>query len=140
MRIPTFLAITGAIAITAVSSTQTFAQALQDQYRKVEYNIPMRDGRTLYTAVYIPRKPQPGKLPILLERTPYGAGPYGPNAYRGNIRGSKKLHNGGYIFAFQDVRGKGPSQGAFLNIRPQLQIKTGPHDVDESTDTYDTVD
>ena len=89
MRIPTFLAITGAIAITAASSTQALAQALQDQYRKVEYNIPMRDGSTLYTAVYIPRNPQPGKLPILLERTPYGAGPYGQNAYRGNIRGSK---------------------------------------------------
>jgi putative CocE/NonD family hydrolase len=140
MRIPNLLALASAVAISAASTTPTFAQALQDQYRKVEYNIPMRDGRTLYTAVYIPRNPQPGKLPILLERTPYGAGPYGPNAYRGNIRGSKKLHNGGYIFAFQDVRGKGPSQGAFVNIRPQLQIKTGPHDVDESTDTYDTVD
>lgn len=140
MRIPNFLALTGATFIIAVSAAPTFAQSVQEQYSKAEYNIPMRDGRTLYTSVYTPRKAQPGKLPILLERTPYGAGPYGKDAYRGGIHGSKKLHNGGYIFAFQDVRGQNESKGNFANIRPQLQIKTGPHDVDESTDTYDTVD
>ncbi len=99
----------------------------------------MRDGRTLYTALYVPRAPKPGTKPaILLERTPYGAGPYGPDSYR-NLRGAKSLHDGSFIFAFQDVRGKGQSQGTFRNVRPQLQAASAPGDVDESTDTFDTV-
>lgn len=115
------------------------AQAsFKDRYRKIEYMIPMRDGVKLYTAVYVPRD-KPGKHPILLERTPYGAGPYGPDTYRGT-RGSTKMQDNGYAFAWQDVRGRGQSEGTFVNDRPQLILRTKPHDIDESTDTYDTVD
>ena len=68
-----------------------------------------------------------------MERTPYGAGPYGPDTYRG-LRGSLKLQEKGYIFAWQDVRGKGRSEGDYENVRP-LGVR-----ISESTDTSDTVD
>jgi putative CocE/NonD family hydrolase len=106
------------------------------QYTKFEYMIPMRDGVHLYTAVYVP-KTVPGDHPILMERTPYSAGPYGPDKYS-YFRGSPKFREAGYIFAFQDVRGKYLSEGEYENIRPEIaQFKGG---TDESTDTYDTVD
>lgn len=107
-----------------------------DTYSKAEYDIPMRDGVTLRTVVYSPKN-VPGTHPILMERTPYGAGPYGPDRYKG-FRGSHKLQEAGYIFAFQDVRGKNQSGGDYVNIRPQL--KPGEKGIDESTDTYDTVE
>jgi hypothetical protein len=105
-------------------------------YSKAEYDIPMRDGVTLHTVVYSP-KGVSGKHPILMERTPYGAGPYGPDQYRG-FRGSGNLRDAGYIFAWQDVRGKGLSGGDFVNIRPTLE--KGAKGIDESTDTYDTIE
>ncbi len=107
-----------------------------DTYSKAEYDIPMRDGVTLHTVVYSPKN-VPGTHPILMERTPYGAGPYGPDRYK-NFRGSHKLQEAGYMFAFQDVRGKNQSQGDYVNIRPQL--KPGEKGIDESTDTYDSVE
>ncbi|MDI9636813.1 CocE/NonD family hydrolase [Kamptonema cortianum] len=116
------------------------------EYTKYEYMIPMRDGIKLYTSVYVP-KGIPGDHPILLERTPYGAGPYGPGNMRRGFRGSRKMAEAGYIFAYQDVRGKGMSEGDFVNLRPQLRPHFGqkgwepmPHDIDESTDTYDTIE
>lgn len=105
-------------------------------YTKYEYMIPMRDGAKLYTAVYVPNQVQ-GKHPILLERTPYSAGPYGKDKF-GYFGGSPKLREKGYIFAYQDVRGQYMSEGAFENVRPQLA--RGQKGTDESTDTYDTVD
>jgi len=130
-----------AIVFYAVICAAVLAQnpAQSELYTKHEYMIAMRDGVRLYTAVYVP-KANPGKHPILLERTPYGAGPYGPDAYRGGFRGSKKFKDAGYIFAFQDVRGMGRSQGKFDNVRPQLVDPRMPQDIDESTDTYDTVE
>lgn len=113
--------------------------ALKDTYRKIEYMIPMRDGRKLYTSVYVPRN-KPGNHPILMQRTPYSAGPYGPEAYRGSLGGSQKMKDSGFIYAYQDVRGKFMSEGDFVNTRPQLREYRGPHDIDESTDTYDTID
>lgn len=111
-------------------------QNLQSTYTKYEYMIPMRDGVHLYTAVYVP-KSVPGDHPVLMERTPYSAGPYGPDRYK-NFRGSPKLRQAGYIFAYQDVRGKYMSEGKYENVRPELAQSIGG--IDESTDTYDTVD
>lgn len=104
-------------------------------YSKYEYQIPMRDGVKLYTAVYVPVLS--GKHPILLERTPYGCGPYGAEAIPG-FDNSEKLAEAGYIFAFQDVRGHYMSEGNFVDVRPELQ-KDEPG-IDESTDTFDTID
>ena len=112
--------------------------ATAQHYTKYEYMIPMRDGRSLYTSVYVP-KDVPGKHPILMERTPYSAGPYGAAVYRG-LPAQGHWHDAGYIMAYQDVRGKYMSEGDFVDIRPQLPDKHGPKNTDESTDTWDTVD
>ncbi len=103
-------------------------------FTKFEYEIPMRDGKKLFTAVYVPKDPA-GRWPILLTRTPYGVGPYGVDAYKTRLGPSEKMEREGYIFAFQDVRGRHMSEGEFVNMRP---CKKG--DVDESTDTWDTID
>jgi uncharacterized protein len=123
-----------------------YSQSTKETFQKYEYMIPMRDGTKLYTAVYVP-KTLKAKSPIILERTPYSAGPYGPNNYKGGFRGSKKFIEAGYIFAYQDVRGKNMSEGEFVDVRPQLQptfqhngIIPAKGDIDESTDTYDTVE
>ncbi len=109
------------------------ASSAETEYRKVEYRIPMRDGTKLYTAVYVPKGGT--DFPILMERTPYGSGPYGKDA----IPRFEPLYAGaGYAFASQDVRGTYQSEGTFVNVRPQL--KPGEKGVDESTDTYDTID
>jgi hypothetical protein len=114
------------------------SQATADHYTKYEYMIPMRDGVQLYTAVYVPKDVH-GKHPILMERTPYSAGPYGAELYRGEpVTG--QWHDAGYIFAYQDVRGKYMSEGTFVDVRPQLPANHGPKEIDESTDTYDTVE
>ena len=122
-----------AIALTVALHQQTYR--VQDHYSKIEYMIPMRDGVKLYCAVYVP-KDVPGKHPILMERTCYSAGPYGPTAFK-RFRGSRKLQENGYVFAFEDVRGKYMSEGDYVNIRPELDPQSK---IDESTDTYDTVD
>ncbi len=114
------------------------AQTPQDRYTKHEVMIPMRDGIRLYTAVYVPKN-RPGKHPILLERSGSGAGPSGPERYRKH-RGSPKFDENGYIFVDQDVRGASRSEGVFVQDRPQLINPLKPHDIDESTDTYDTID
>lgn len=124
------------LAFAATASAQPAPYRIQDHYSKIEYMIPMRDGVKLYTQVYVP-KDVPGKHPILMERTPYNAGPYGPNTFQ-FFRGSPKLREKGYIFAFQDVRGKYHSEGDYVNIRPEL--KPGQKGIDESSDTWDTVD
>ena len=115
-----------------------FAALAQAQYTKYEYMVPMRDGVKLYTSVYVPVD-KPGAHPILLQRTPYGAGPYGPTQQRGH-GGSQKMKDAGYIFAYQDVRGRNMSEGDFVDIRPNNLFYTGPWDTDESTDTYDAIE
>jgi uncharacterized protein len=129
------------LLVLALASSPAPAQnpLLRDRYAKIEYMIPMRDGAKLYTSVYLPRN-KPGRHPILFERTPYGAGPYGSDAYRRGFRGSSKFMDAGYIFAYQDVRGRGRSEGVWASTRPQLINPLKPHDVDESTDTWDAID
>jgi putative CocE/NonD family hydrolase len=112
--------------------------AFRDLYTKREYRVPMRDGTRLYVSVYVPKN-RAGKHPILLERTPYGAGPYGPDAYLRSVSGSHQFVENGYIFAYEDVRGLGRSEGVFVNDRPLLINPLKPNDIDESTDTYDTI-
>ncbi len=99
----------------------------------------MRDGVRLFTAVYVP-KDTSQRYPILLSRTPYSCQPYGEDAYKGNLGPSELFGKEGYIVAYQDVRGRWMSEGEFVNMRPHLDTKSGPKDIDESTDTYDTID
>jgi putative hydrolase, CocE/NonD family len=97
--------------------------------------IPMRDGVKLYTAIYAPIN-QGAPLPILLQRTPYGS----PG--RDSVDLSKYfgvLAKEGYIFVFQDIRGKFKSEG-LMEMNKPMYHKTKPGSIDESTDCYDTVD
>jgi len=108
-------------------------------YTKSEHMIPMRDGVKLFTAAYSP-KDMSQKYPILLNRTPYSCAPYGAGAYKENIGPSPLFAKEGYIVVYQDVRGAWMSEGTYVNMRPQNDHKSKPSDIDESSDTYDTID
>lgn len=102
----------------------------RDLYQAYEYNIPMRDGAKLYTIAWVP-KDATAKSPMIMERTCYGAGsPQAGVRVRNKWMGDAK-----YIFVFQDVRGKGKSEGDYVNVRP---LKSGAEKIDETTDTWDT--
>ena len=118
-----------------------FAQneaAVQADYDKAEQRITMRDGVRLFTSIYSP-KDKRQKYPILLLRTPYSVGPYGPKEFKTSLGPSQLFQNEKYIFVYQDVRGKYLSEGEFVNVRPHIPSKR-PRDIDESSDTYDTID
>jgi putative CocE/NonD family hydrolase len=106
-------------------------------YTKSEHVVPMRDGIKLFTIVYSP-KDQSQPYPIMLHRTPYGSPPYGPENYRRTLGPSADFAREGFIFVYQDVRGKFRSEGEFVVMRPIEP--PGSKRSDESTDTYDTID
>jgi putative CocE/NonD family hydrolase len=103
-------------------------------FTKMEAMIPMRDGVKLHTVVFEPESAAE-RLPFLILRTPYGAPssaqPLASEAYR-------ELVEEGYIFVFQDIRGRYRSEGTFVMQRPPRD-RRDPQAVDESTDAYDTV-
>lgn len=121
---------------TAVPQT---VDTIKANYTKFEYRIPMRDGTRLFTAVYAP-KDSAKAYPILLTRTPYGVKPVGVDQYRNELGPSPLFSKSGYLFVYQDVRGRHSSEGDFVNMRPQLTDRRGPKEIDESTDTWDTID
>ena len=112
---------------------------VREHYTKYEFRIPMRDGKLLFTSVYVP-KDQSRAYPFLVQRTPYSVGPYGVDNYRKSLGPSDEFQRAGYIFVFQDVRGRYMSEGAFLEMRPHIDDKKSKNDVDDSSDMYDTVD
>ena len=107
-------------------------------YTKFEYMVPMRDGARLFTAVYVP-KDASRPYPFLITRTPYNIAPYGVDRYKDALGPSEHFQKEGFIFVYQDARGRYMSEGEFQQVRPFNPSK-GPKDVDESTDTYDTID
>ena len=126
-----------------VLATLTFqAQSdaeVKSSYTKTEQMIAMRDGVKLFTAIYTP-KDKSQQYPIMLYRTPYSVAPYGPDAYRASLGPSTLFQQEKFIFVYQDVRGKLMSEGEFVDVRPHKPKKSGSKDIDESTDTYDTID
>src|SRR5206468_12972137 len=112
---------------------------IKANYTKFEHEISMRDGKKLFTAVYAP-KDAAQRYPILLLRTPYSVSPYGSDQYKSSLGPSERFAKEAFIFAYQDVRGRLKSEGEFVNVTPHKPVKKGPEDVDESTDTYDTID
>lgn len=124
-------------AVTALS-TVIFSLTARE-YCKSEHMIAMRDGTRLYTAVYRPSDmAEDEKSPILYMRTPYGCRPYGTEM-SGFLNDSiyRPYADAGYIFVFQDVRGRWMSEGEFVNVRPLRDSADG---IDEATDSYDTVE
>ena len=112
---------------------------IKSHYTKYEYKIPMRDGVGLFTSVYVP-KDASQRYPVMLSRTPYSVQPYGVDAYKSDLGPSAHFGSDGYIVAYQDVRGCWMSEGEFVNMRPHKPEKASPTDIDESTDTFDTID
>jgi len=111
----------------------------QENYDKTETTITMRDGIQLFTTIYSP-KDTSKEYPILLQRTPYSVRPYGTNKYRKNIGPNKHLMKEGNIFVYQDVRGRWMSEGTYDNMRAYIPNKKTTKDIDESSDTFDTID
>ncbi len=127
----------GTLSITLQAQEEKYS--VKDHYTKAEYQIPMRDGVKLFTAVYVPKDTsQP--YPFIMQRTPYSVSPYGAENYRGSLGPSPLFMKEGYIFVYQDVRGRYYSEGEFKWMTPYKPKKSDPTDVDETTDSYDTIE
>ena len=125
------------VAATAQLSGQQPAPAASSDvptFEKTEVMIPMRDGVKLHTNIFVP-KGFSEDLPFFFVRTPYGV-EGGERNFNGPF---SELARDGYIFVFQDIRGRYKSDGQFVMLR-QMRNKKDPKAIDESTDTYDTID
>ena len=131
------LAIVGAIVLGGPVRAQD-TTSLAARYTKAEYRIPMRDGTHLFTIVYAPRRTD-RSWPMLMTRTPYSVAPYEPDAYPQTLGPSPSFADDGFIFVYQDVRGRFMSEGTFVHMTPWIGT-AGAKETDESTDTYDTID
>jgi len=137
-----YLCVLAGLALGARAQTQTKPPEefnVREHYTKYEYRIPMRDDVRLFTSVYVP-KDASNSYPFLVDRTPYGVGPYGEDKYRTSLGPSDAFEKSGYIFVYQDVRGRYMSEGKFVEMRPHIDDKHGNKDVDESSDMYDTIE
>ena len=120
--------------------------SLREHYTKYEFQIPMRDGVKLFTAVYVP-KDASKSYPFLLQRTPYSAGVqadgelhYGVDFYPEHIGPSQQFEDSGYIFVKQDVRGRYMSEGKWQEMTPHLNPQRAKGEGNESEDMHDTVE
>ncbi len=130
---------TGPDALPSTSTASPDRGGFQyEDYEKKQVMIPMRDGVKLNTEIHRPKAAK-GPLPIIFLRTPYGIPPYkkgGDNYYIKLI--FKEIVSEGYIFVFQDMRGRYHSEGRFvLNRKPR--DKKIPGSIDETTDAYDSI-
>ena len=125
--------------LAAQSKPEAPEYAIKEHYTKYEYRIPMRDGVRLFTSVYVP-KDGANAYPFLIDRTPYSVRPYGVDLYRTRLGPSPEFDKAGYIFVFQDVRGRYMSEGTFIEMRPHIDNKKSKQDVDDASDLYDTID
>ncbi|MEO6404654.1 MAG: CocE/NonD family hydrolase [Ferruginibacter sp.] len=125
-----------------IISAASFAQTdnyIKENFLKIDTTISMRDGVKLYTVIYIP-KSTTEKYAFLIQRTPYSAAPYGDTSYTRRLGPNPVLMKEKYIFVYQDVRGRYMSEGHNLEVTPYISNKKTKKDVDESSDTYDTID
>ena len=121
------------LTVTQKSFAQT---AITDaRYNRQDVMITMRDGIKLHTVIFTPKN-QTGKLPFLMERTPYGVSNEPSPEKQTYI---KDMADDGYIFVFQDIRGRYLSEGKYAMMRFSRD-KNDPKAIDESSDTYDTID
>ena len=137
--IPAFLAAQPSTTPSPEETARKQLEYTRAHYTKFDYRIPMRDGVKLFTSVYVP-KDIAQKYPILIQRTPYSVAPYGIDNYRATLGPSDLFTKEGFIFVYQDVRGRYLSEGTFVDVPVHKTHFTGPKDSDESTDTWDTID
>jgi putative CocE/NonD family hydrolase len=141
-----------AVLATCVSAAVIAQQAqpsppddfVRSHYTKYEFRIPMRDGKRLFTAVYLPKSAafpgDPGPYPMMMDRTPYSVAPYGEDQFPRALGPSEEFQKSGYIFVYQDVRGRYMSEGTFVEMHPHIDEKKSAQDVDDASDTHDTID
>lgn len=125
--------------IALVFSQEKTANYVSENYTKKEVRIKMRDGAELFTAIYSP-KDASKKYPIIMQRTPYDCAPYGENKFKRSIGPSETMMKDGYIVVYQDVRGRYMSDGLYDNMRAYVPNKKSKKDIDEASDTYDSID
>ncbi|MFN8574512.1 MAG: CocE/NonD family hydrolase [Gemmatimonadaceae bacterium] len=114
---------------------------IKANYTKHIYDVAMRDGVKLHTIVYVPNDAAPGRTyPMVMQRTCYSIAPYGANEYPDALGPNRFMMRDKYIMVYQDVRGRFMSEGKWMNVRPIIDNASGPSQVDEATDTYDTID
>jgi len=130
----TYLAFT-TILILAAPAIRAQQTKPGDKYNRQEMMITMRDGVKLHTVIFTP-KSQTEKLPFLMLRTPYGVNDYSSPEKDSYV---KDMANDGYIFVYQDIRGRYLSEGKYAMMRFSRD-KMNPKAIDESSDTYDTID
>ncbi len=128
-------AVSPLLAQTTPTPTPSPTPSLAQNFEKTEKMIAMRDGARLYTEIFTP-KTATAPLPIIFLRTPYGITGWGERSINGSL---SKLAEEGYIFAFQDIRGRFKSEGQFVMDRPP-RSSPDPKAIDEGTDAYDTID
>src|SRR6202041_2664805 len=134
------LAVAAVVALPAQEKPDAPSEDyVKAHYTKYEYRIPMRDGVRLFTSVYVP-KDQSQPWPFMVDRTPYSVAPYGEDQYPQKLGPSDEFEKAGYIFVYQDVRGRYLSEGKFLEMTPHIDDKKSPKDVDDSSDMYDTLE
>jgi putative CocE/NonD family hydrolase len=150
MKSSRLLCLTFAVLLFVVSPVAVLAQDdltaqqkeladyIKTNYTKREVQIPMRDGVKLFTSIYEP-KDTSAKYPIMFSRTPYTVAPYGADKFKTSLGPDELFAREGYIFVYQDVRGRWMSEGEYMDVRPYIPNKTGKQ-IDETSDTYDTVD
>jgi putative CocE/NonD family hydrolase len=131
------------LLILLCSYTGLFAQSsyIQEHFTKKDMYITMRDGKKLFTSIYTPKDASAkNKYPIMMMRTCYSVAPYGEDKYPVRLGPSDYMMKEGYIFVYQDVRGRWKSEGTWTNMTPVIDNKKSKADVDEGSDTYDTID
>lgn len=127
---------TSSLFVAALRPAQTRPD-LSEIFEKQAVFIPMRDGARLYTEIYTPKK-STGLLPFIFERTPYGVLD-DEKGYTYKFGLYYELIPEGYVFVFQDIRGRYKSEGQFVMFR-NPRDQSDPKAIDESTDTYDTIE
>ena len=136
--------IIGLFAIISMSCNRSSDSEKKENYAQKNYNkqeatITMRDGIKLFVSIYSP-KDVSKTYPILLQRTPYSCAPYGKTEFRKHIGPNETMMKEGYIIVYEDVRGRWMSEGTYDNMRPYIPNKKDQSQIDESSDTYDTID
>lgn len=131
------------LASLIFTSSVLFGQSnyVTDNFTKTDTYITMRDGVKLFTSIYTPKDATATKkYPMMMQRTCYSVAPYGATKFPTRLGPSTTMMKAGYIFVYQDVRGRYKSEGTFTNMTPVIDNKKSKTDVDEGSDTYDSID
>ncbi|HEV2455318.1 MAG TPA: CocE/NonD family hydrolase [Verrucomicrobiae bacterium] len=138
VKIPAAQTSPGPLIRSGAGQPLELSQYIRAHYVKHDYYVPMRDGVRLFTSVYSPRDTN-GKYAIMMNRSPYSIAPYGETNYPGSLGPSEVFARHGFIFVYQDVRGRHKSEGRYIDMPAHKRQFSGPGDTDETTDAADSI-